>query len=281
MTAVTATNEDEKLLRTYVGANADYYLRKWACFHEVDLKGTGFNWSAFFFAGFWLFYRKMYATATILFGLIFVEFLVEELLLQRFLSKSEFFAFLDLIIAIVVSIFVGCLGNYLYYRKASQMVSKAKSAYPTEEAQIQFLSKRGGRSVVTALAGVGLIVAVVFGLSFFLPTYQYGQRIDFGSNCEVYYSGEATKADAQRLGAILTEEGYFEASEAASVRIERARGQGLTISFVVIEGAWNDLDNLRFFEQLGRTIADAGLGRPLTISLCNEYFEMQESLFVE
>jgi len=161
------------------------------------------------------------------------------------------------------------------------MVAKAKVRFATEEERVQFLSRRGGRSVVAALAGPGICLTVLIGVFIVVSPSDFGERIDTGNNCEVFYSGDATVADAQRLSTVLTDSGLCDGANVASVRIERIAGQGLTIGFVVIEGAWNDLKTVHYFEQLGSIIAEAGFGRPLTITLCNEYFEPRESVLVK
>src|SRR5437764_14418267 len=68
----------EPELRAFVGSNASYYLRRWCPTMEGGGAGMGFNWAAFFLSGLWLPYRKMYLATAVLFGILVVTTILEE-----------------------------------------------------------------------------------------------------------------------------------------------------------------------------------------------------------
>ncbi|MEM6551935.1 MAG: hypothetical protein AAF750_07385 [Planctomycetota bacterium] len=131
-------------------------------------------------------------------------------------------------------------------------------------------------------AGVGLLCFVVLAVGIFAAVFalepSFGTRVEFG-NDEVYIAGDATGADAQKLADALETAGYF-GSAGASVKLEELSGQ-TTISFVLVDGAWNAPDTLDGFRELGGLVAESGFAKPLTVELCNAYFEVQKTLTIE
>lgn len=146
--------------------------------------------------------------------------------------------------------------------------------------------KRGGVLVsVWRAIGIGCICLIgiagsVLGVVFAIESYQRGTVINFNVNDDVYYSGQATEQDALLLGKFLTEYGYFGDLSGASVQIKTSSDR-YAISFVLIENAWEEAEVIRYYEILGNDLANAHFGRPLTIHLCDEYFDSQRSLRIE
>jgi hypothetical protein len=72
--------------------------------------------------------------------------------------------------------------------------------------------QRGGRLGSKWVAfGLGVTICAVIFLSVFIPTYiaNHQPGVVIGSKDEVYYSGSATKEEAQALGGALKANGYF------------------------------------------------------------------------
>ena len=91
-----------------------------------------------------------------------------------------------------------------------------------------------------------------------------------GSRDEVYYFGDATKADAEALGKALKAAAYF-TDEGASV--ELAKGGATAIAFVVSDGAWERPEVAAAFVRLVRRIAPSVGGLPITLRLLSPNME--------
>ena len=140
---------------------------------------------------------------------------------------------------------------------------------------------RGGE-IASAWRGAGIgilclipILLVIFGTALALEP-SLGTRVSFG-NDEVYYTQDATEADAHTLADALREANFF-GGPGVSVQISATSGQ-YTISFVMVEQAWNNDDVVGYFRAGGRSLA-LEFGTPLTIQLCNEYFEPQNTITI-
>ena len=123
--------------------------------------------------------------------------------------------------------------------------------------------EKGGKlgSMWTAF-WIGLIVlAVLFGLVF-LGIYMNDRlpSVVIGSKDEVFYSGTATKQDAQTLGDKLKESGYF-SDKGADVVLAKGT-DGTSISFIVKEGSWNQIDTVEQFEIIGQQLRPINRGIP-------------------
>ena len=174
--------------------------------------------------------------------------------------------------------------NSLFY--LPQLAVMYGVAHSLQGPAIDLHRERGG-SLASVWRAVGIgcvcgvfILGVIFGAAYVVTSYELGPVVELNDNDEVYYSGQATKQDAQFLGEILTEYGFFGDPNGASVQLRASSGQ-YTISFVLIEDAWEDVEVIQYYQQLGSALADARFGRPLTISLCDEYFDSRKSLRVE
>ena len=121
-----------------VGTKQEYYLPK---FQEMKAqnKKTSWNWAAFFFAPYWLIYRKMYVYGFAALGLAFLVSMI----------KSPVVAFLSL----GAYIAIGVLGNYIYMEWLEKLSVQTKPL--TEPFKTQFVQKNGG---VNGLA-LGLTIA--------------------------------------------------------------------------------------------------------------------------
>ena len=127
--------------------------------------------------------------------------------------------------------------------------------------------KLGSRWVA---AGIGVaFLAVIFGAVFFVmlgkelagghSVASEKTKVTIGTSDTVYYSGSATKGDAQALGNELKEIGYF-TDRGVTVLLSK-KNTDAVVSFVVKEGVWNNPDTVTAFQQIGGTIAPV-LGRP-------------------
>jgi len=129
--------------------------------------------------------------------------------------------------------------------------------------------------------GLGAVWFAVIFLAVFLPVYVTGEnsRVVIGSKDAVYYSGSATKADAQALGEALKEHGYFNdqgaSGHGADVYLAKGKG-GTVISFIVKAGSWDQPGILENFEEIGREVAPSVGGFPLQVRLTNTTHDVKK-----
>jgi hypothetical protein len=100
--------------------------------------------------------------------------------------------------------------------------------------------------------------------------------VDFGHGQTVYYSEGATRNDARHFGEALKDAGYFDDTVPTEVFIKGRAGDH-EISFVGIEGAWDDETNLDYIELLVEYIAADIGGEPIKVLLLNDRLYAQKA----
>jgi hypothetical protein len=140
---------------------------------------------------------------------------------------------------------------------------------------------RGGRlGSKWSAFGVGMAflagIFAVIVLAVLIPTYIAGEgpKVVIGSKDEVYYSGSATKDDAQALGNALKTAGYF-ADRGVTVLLEEGK-DGTVVSFVVNDGIWDQPGMVTSFEEIGREAAPSVGGLPIRLRLVNTSIEVKK-----
>jgi len=94
-------------------------------------------------------------------------------------------------------------------------------------------------------------------------------KVTIGENDEVYYTGTATKEDAQKLGAALKTDGYFK-DLGVSVFLDKG-SNGTTISMVVQESALKNPGIQMEEEEVAREVADSVGGLPIHVKIIDKY----------
>ncbi len=132
--------------------------------------------------------------------------------------------------------------------------------------------KSCGLGLLCLPVSLAMLAGVVL-LSFPAPgtLYQSG-------NDEIYYGGEATQDDAERLASVLGDCGFF-GNQGVTVVLSESTGQH-TIQFVVQDGAWNDPDVTNGIREIARDIITGGFSDPLTVELCDDTLSVQNSFTV-
>ncbi len=140
-------------------------------------------------------------------------------------------------------------------------------------------AERGGRLGSKGLAfGFGLvfftvIVAMVFAVASVLDQAADGSKLTIGGKDEIFYSGSATKQEAEALGNALKESGYL---SDRGVSVFLAKGsEGTVISYVAKEGSWNDPSLVSSFEEITGQAAPAVGGFPVLLRLINKNKEVK------
>jgi hypothetical protein len=105
--------------------------------------------------------------------------------------------------------------------------------------------------------------------------------VNMGHNQLVYYSGGATRDDAQRFGEALEKDGlYFDGTVPAAVLISGEAG-AREISFFSAEGFWEDESYVRAIRTLSEHIAPAIGGKPLTVRILDQNWNEKKRLQIE
>jgi hypothetical protein len=120
----------------------------------------------------------------------------------------------------------------------------------------------------SALRSVLTIVVVLIALgSAAVYYFQNGRKVIIGTKDEVFYSGTATKDQANALGNALKTDGYFQ-DKGVTVLLNKG-SSGTTISFIVKDGFWDQAGTLSGFEEIARTVASTVGGLPVQLDLDN------------
>jgi hypothetical protein len=159
---------NQKEAEAFVGRKAAYYLRKWPLARELTGTSTGFNWAAFLFAGLWLPYRKMYWAATIFWGTLLVESIVEEVVFVLILGKPEPPTGLSRLVGLIAAVVCGVCGNQWYLTHTRRVVAEVRSLGQSEDEYLRALSKRGGTNLAASLGFLALFIIAITGTLFVL-----------------------------------------------------------------------------------------------------------------
>jgi hypothetical protein len=181
-------------------------------------------------------------------------------------------AFIAVVVGIVITGLAILLGWNLpqsvsYLVALALLIVMRQGAERLQGAAIADHVQRGGRLGSKWLAfGLGAAFCVVlFGGIFAVVYFNNDTSVKIGSKDEVYYSGTATKADAQALGDALKKRGYMQ-DQGADVILDKGK-DGTIVSFIVKEGFWDQAGTLSTFEEIGRQVAPLIGGFPIKVRL--------------
>ena len=121
-------------------------------------------------------------------------------------------------------------------------------------------------------------MAVLFGVAF-VTVYKSGgafaasKSVVIGTKDEVYYSGSATRQDAETLGNALKSDSYF-TDRGADVLLTKGT-DSTTLSFVVQDKFLSQPGLLGSFEEVARQVAPSVGGYPVQLRIMNTAREAQ------
>lgn len=119
---------------------------------------------------------------------------------------------------------------------------------------------------------IGLFILASFTM---MACNNYGKKITIGKN-EVYYKGDATQADAQKLGNYLKEGNkYFDDNTAFAVQVEQQNGNYITRLVIDREKIKSaaDLNDEQYNFVAGEISKNVFDGKPITVEVTDEYFK--------
>ncbi|MEM8780683.1 MAG: DUF2628 domain-containing protein [Cyanobacteria bacterium P01_G01_bin.49] len=151
----------EQEIRAFVGRRSDYYLNRWS----TALSGEGdvfsFNQAAFWLAGFWLPYRKMYKITLIFYGIIAAESLLEYIFFVGILKYQEPPVSLNFAVGIGSGVICGIYANRWYYWHTCENIEQLRRLNLSEESLNEALKKRGGTNWITSIAFMIMFILVL------------------------------------------------------------------------------------------------------------------------
>ncbi len=151
-TAATDRND----MRTFIGKNADKYIRKFTSFSGGRFAAT-WHWPAFLVSFWWLIYRKQYGWALLAFFISFVPW-----------------------VNLLAMIGFGIAGNYLYYGYVRNKL-KEINANPSEMNRAVEMARAGGVNNI-ALVLVPFIGIAMLGIVAAIAIPQYASYRAKGAN---------------------------------------------------------------------------------------------------
>lgn len=150
----------EQEMTAFLGKNVDYYKEKWNE-HPNSLHYKGWNLVALIFFLEWASYRKMYREAV----LAFFSILGVGLIFSFIPINSNFFGEFN---GQIIKLLLGAFANGFYYKKALRVVDQTVGM--DDVTKIEFLTQKGGTSVISAIICLFFEVALVFLPSIIIGT---------------------------------------------------------------------------------------------------------------
>lgn len=122
-------------------------------------------------------------------------------------------------------------------------------------------------SIVCGLLFVGTILVTLL----FAAPDLISPSIQVGQEQKVYYDERASKEDATKFGAALKEVGYFQGDQPGIATIKKSFSGYTTLSFPVADGVWNNKEDVEVYTEMGRQLAPAVGGPPITVELTDSF----------
>lgn len=156
-TAAQAASDDELLDAAIGPVNKSYYRPKFDRFAGGQ-GSVSWNWPAFFITIFWMFYRRMYLYALLVWFALPIALVVVSAIIGGVTGDPGAYVGTYYLLYIIVGfIIIPMYANRLYFGHAMKKIARAKAIYSDGEDQIREVYRTGGTG------GAGIIVAVVFG----------------------------------------------------------------------------------------------------------------------
>ncbi len=157
--------------RTFVGKNADKYLKRFGKFSVSgsDSFAATWHWPACFFGPLWMFYRKLYAWG-FLTGLIGVSFSV----LSKMAVGDTPWEILFEILNVLTAILCGLFGYYLYFRRVKKKILRVKLEAASKQMPYTLSQIGGVQMWVPAVIIIIFIMGIVLAIA--LPAYLHYRK---------------------------------------------------------------------------------------------------------
>ncbi len=147
---------------------------------------------------------------------------------------------------------------------------------PTVKYHVEHGGHLGSRwtAFASGLSCMAILFAIAFGTVYNSGgAFAASKSVVIGTKDEVYYSGSATRQDAETLGNALKADSYF-SDRGADVLLAKGN-DGTTLSFVVQDKFLTQPNLLDSFEEVTRQIAPVVGGYPVQVRIVNTAREPQ------
>ena len=129
---------------------------------------------------------------------------------------------------------------------------------------------------IGVLACIPLVAMLLAGM--YVEEASWGKEYRYQGD-SVYFSGDATQADAKFLAQALQDAGWFDGS--GNTATIESRKNRYTIGLPVAAESWNDPESVEWARSLAEVLADERFGRPMTIQFCDENMISRKSIKVD
>jgi hypothetical protein len=126
--------------------------------------------------------------------------------------------------------------------------------------------------------GVATLVPLLAVITGVVMLQSWATKVTFGKNDEITIAGSATRQDAQPLGESLRSIGYF-TDKGATVDLSKDKS-GVTVSFMVQDGAWDKPEYIGSFWEIGHTVAPSIGGLPIKVRMINRAREAKREMTI-
>ena len=150
----------EKYLNVYFGSQTDYYSAMYKQY--LNGKKFTFNFVSFLLVPYWFLYRKLYLHGLLLFVFIAIIEQVEALLFKKLAVADQNQLIIHYSISMVLSIFAGFMGNYLYIKKMEKNLEEVFVSTDDEEQRMELIYKKGGTWFGAYVLGGLLLIVLAF-----------------------------------------------------------------------------------------------------------------------
>ena len=156
--------ENREEFRAFVGPKwAVFYGSAWTRILIGKGRGPSFNWAAFFLAGFWLPYRKMYLNTAIFFGIVALEMMLEDMYFIGIRGAAESPILVSFGVPLLIAAICGAYGNRWYLSHAKKVIAVVREQGLQRAVFLERLSNRGGTSLVSGI-GFPLLGMIILGI---------------------------------------------------------------------------------------------------------------------
>ncbi len=142
----SAEENDEELIRCFIGDNADYYLGYYRR-HGYGLF-TSYHFPALFLGIFWMFYRKMYWEAFLYFFVFLGAWVLTYSYFQVGGIATTTSGYIDMIFLLIHIFLFPSLANSVYLQKVKRNIMRSKQKYSEMKKVENELRLKGGTSLV-------------------------------------------------------------------------------------------------------------------------------------
>ena len=142
----TYTDYTDSELSLFLEKNQPYYIEKFKVMEKTADKKS-WNWCAFLFTSYWMFYRKMY---------------VEAIIYNVGISILACIPFVGLVLVSAGPVCAGLFGNYFYYEHTKKKFVEISCL--DSSMRDMLIQKKGGTNIILPI--VLLVILVIIGIIF-------------------------------------------------------------------------------------------------------------------